>query len=356
MKVAIVHDDLMQWGGAERVLLGISNLFPDAQIYTLLYDRDNSGLSANFGAKRLKTSFLQRIPFAKNLYKALFFLHPLAFEQFDFSDYDLVISQTTRFAKSIITSPRTLHLCYCHTPPRFLWNFSGEKVSNLLMPILSLLRVVDRISAQRVDLFLAGSENAKLRIKKVYQKDAEILIPFIDLEKFQATQSFDGGYFLIIARLNDYKRVDLAVEAFNKLGLPLKVVGNGPELEKLQGMAKENVEFMGGVSGQLLLNLIAGCKALIVTAEEDFGLTPLEAQALGKGVVAYGKGGALETVVEGKTGIFFNQQTAESLANAIERFLKTKFDPQDAITQAGKFSRERFQKRLLELVNQTQSL
>src|SRR5581483_1755478 len=155
------------------------------------------------------------------LYKPLFFLHPLAFEQFDFSQYDLVISQTTRFAKSVVTGSSTIHLCYCHTPPRFLWNFSGDKEANWLQPLLSWLRIVDRTSAQRVNLFLAGSENAKKRIKKVYQKEAEVLLPFIDLDEYKNIESFQGRYFLIIARLTPYKRVDLAIEAFNELGWPL---------------------------------------------------------------------------------------------------------------------------------------
>ncbi len=356
MKIAIVHDDLMQWGGAERVLLGISELFPEVPIYTLIYDKNNHNLNNFFKDKKIITSFLQKIPFWRSLYKPLFFLHPLAFELFDLSDYDLVISQTTRFAKSIITRPETIHICYCHTPPRFLWNFSGEKLPGFLLPFLSWLRIIDRVSTQKVDLFLAGSENAKRRIKRVYQKESEVLLPFIDLEKYQGVQDFAGGYFLIIARLNDYKRVDLAVEAFNKLGLPLKIVGDGPLMGRLKKLAKTNIDFAGGVSEELLLNLIAGCRALIVTAEEDFGLTPLEAQALGKPVIAFGKGGTLETVIDGKTGLFFKEQTTESLIEALEEFNRKTFNPEDCRKNATNFSKQKFQQKLRELVKQADSL
>jgi glycosyltransferase involved in cell wall biosynthesis len=350
MKVAIVHDDLVQWGGAERVLLAISESFPTAPIFTSVFDKSNPMLSEAFGSKKVITSFMQNIPGWKNLYKIMLPLYPIAFEQFDFSDYDLVISQTTRFAKSVITKPTTKHICYCHTPPRFLWNFSSEKTSIFLKPYLNFLRVYDQISSKRVDEFLAGSKNAKKRIKKIYGQECKVLQPFVDEKFFDKKGTFDGGYFLIISRLNSYKRVDLAVNVFSKNGKPLKIIGKGPAQGNLKFKAQKNVEFLESVSESTLLNLIAGCRALVITAEEDFGMTALEAQAMGKPVIAYGVGGALETVIEGKTGVFFSKQTEESLSEAIEKFEKLELKGDNCIENAKRFSKVIFQKNLLSFV------
>jgi glycosyltransferase involved in cell wall biosynthesis len=350
MKVAIVHDDLVQWGGAERVLLGISELFPEAPIYTSVFDLSNNSLKQNFGSKKVITSSLQKIPYWKKLYKAFMPFYPYSFEQFDFSEYDLVISQTTRFAKSIITKPETVHICYCHTPPRFLWNFSGEKTSKILEPLLSSLRLYDRVSGQRPDVFLAGSENARRRIKRVYQRDSKVLLPFIDLERYKNVVPFDGDYYLVVARLNKYKRVDLAIDVCKKTHRKLKVVGTGPMLDEFQKNEGKSIEILGKVPEELLMSLLSGCKGLIVTAEEDFGLTPLEAQALGKGVIAFGEGGAKETVVDGKTGVLFKEQSTDSLVEALEKFEKMEINSKECRDQAEKFSKERFQDELLELV------
>lgn len=349
MKVAIVHDDLVQWGGAERVLMGIAEVFPEAPIYTAVYNQDNALLKKKLAGKKIITSFMQKIPFWERFYRALLPVYPIAFEQFDFSGYDLVISQTTKFAKAVITKPETTHICYIHTPPRFLWNFSGERASKILSPYLSFLRFYDRLASYRVDYFFAGSKNCRQRVEKIYRRDSKVLPPFVDLESFDWYQRFDGGYYLFVARLNSYKRGDVVVEAFNRLGLPLKIVGVGPESGKLQSLAKENIEFLGFVDELLLNNLLAGCKALVVTAEEDFGLTPLEAQAFGKPVIAYGAGGALETVIENKTGIFFREQTAECLAGAVKRAENFNFYPGDCRKNAEHFSKEIFQRRLKQL-------
>lgn len=366
MRVALVHDDLVQWGGAERVLLGLSEIFPDAPIYTSVCDFDKKELKANFVNKKIVTSFLQQIPGWKSLYKALLPLYPIAFELFCFSDFDLVISHTTRFAKSIITKPKTKHICYCHTPPRFLWHFSGETGYRWLEPMMSKLRIYDQVSSRRVDFFIAGSENTKRRIKKVYKQDSRVVYPFIDLERFQDVETFDGRYFLVISRLNKYKRVDLAVEACARLGLPLKVIGSGSELDKLIRLprrfgTRNDIHFLGNLSDEMVVEVLAGCKALIIPGIEDFGLTSLEAQALGKPVIAYREGGVLETVVDGKTGFFFNQQTVDSLASTLRRFndlstcfdkLKDKslqtslnhFNRNTCIANAQKFSKENFLK------------
>ncbi len=342
MRVALVHDDLVQWGGAERVLLGLCEAFPEAPVFTSVYDKANPVLRQQFAGKKVITSFLQKIPGWRDFYKTMLPLYPIAFEQFDFSGFDLVISQTTRFAKSVITKPGTTHICYCHTPPRFLWNFSGERPPGIFKPYFNYLRRFDLISSQRVDVWAAGSVNAADRIKKVYKADSKVIYPFIDLARFSGVETFDGGFYLVISRLNRYKRVDLAVVAANKLKLPLKVVGVGPERSNLERLAGPTVEFLGRVDDNLAIKLLAGCKALIVAGEEDFGLTPLEAQALGKPVIAYGVGGALETVIPGETGIFFHNQSVESLVEALNELDKLGFNQIKCISQARKFSRENF--------------
>lgn len=322
MRVAIVHDDLVQWGGAERVLLGLCEIFPDAPIYTSVFDYSNNQLAKRFANKNIITSFLQKIPGWKSLYKAILPLYPIAFEQFNFDEYDLVISHTTRFAKSIITKPKSKHICYCHTPPRFLWRFSGEGNYGPGEVLMTKLRLYDQVSSKRVDHFIAGSKNAQRRIKKVYGQDSKVLYPFIDLDRFNNIESFDGGYYLVISRLNRYKKVDLAVSACLKLGFPLKIIGTGPELENLRKMVDhhQNVEFLGQINDNLVVRVLSGCKALIVSGIEDFGLIALEAQALGKPVIAYKEGGCLETVIEGKTGLFFNYPSVESLMKTLKRF------------------------------------
>lgn len=350
MRVAIVHDDLVQWGGAERMLLAISEIFPQAPIFTSVYDNSNPLLKKYFSDKKIVTSFMQNIPFWKNMYKTLLPLYPISFEQFDFSEFDLVISQTTRFAKVIITKPQTTHVCYCHTPPRFLWNFSGDKYPKILEPYFKNLKVYDQISANRVDYWLAGSKNAKVRINDIYNQTAQVLYPFVENKFFDKSKVFNGGYFLIVSRLNDYKKVDIAVEAFKQLDHRLKIVGVGPRLRDLASKASGNIEFLGSVSDNALISLIAGCKGLIITAEEDFGLTSIEAQAMGKAVLAYGEGGAKETIVEGKTGILYHKQSASDLKSAIEKFVNLNLDPEGCIKNAQKFSKERFKDNLMQYV------
>ncbi len=323
MKVAIVHDDLIQWGGAERILLGLCEVFPDAPIFTSVVDFQNDVLREKFSDKKIITSFIQKIPHFKSLYKSLLPFYPVAFEQFNFDSFDLVISHTTRFAKSIITKPKTSHLCYCHTPPRFLWHFSGIRNYGIGEILMTKLRVYDQISASRVDQFIAGSVNAKKRIRKVYQTDAKVVLPFIELERFKNVENYDGNYFVVIGRPNKYKRFDLAEDACRQLGLELKVIG-------------------GGLSDKMVVNILAGSKALIIPGEEDFGLISLEAQALGKPVIAYKSGGALETVIEGKTGVFFAHQQVESLENSIIKLNSMNINPDNCRKNVSQFSRENF--------------
>lgn len=353
MKVAIVHDDLVQWGGAERVLVAISEVFPEAEIFTSIYDKNHPILSQKFKNKKINTSFMEKIPLYKNLYKALLPIYPVAFEQFDFTGFDLVLSQTTRFAKSVITKPETRHICYCHTPARFLWNFSLKSPNKRDNPYFDWLRFYDKISSERVDYFLAGSLNAKNRIKQIYNKDAKILYPFVDDIFFNNKQVFDGGYYLLVARLNIYKNVDVVIKAFNKLGMPLTIVGVGPELGRLQRLTvNPKIRFLTNVSEEILVNLISGCKALIVSGEEDFGLTSLEAQAMGKPVVGYGIGGVLETVKNNKTGILYPNQSVEDIISAIEKLAKTNIKASDCIDNAKAFSKHNFKIRLEQYIKE----
>lgn len=342
VKIALVHDDLVQWGGAERTFYYLTQLFPDASIYTSVYDRDNSLLTPYFVHKEIKTSFLQKIPGWKFLYKALLPLYPIAFEQFDFSEYDLVISSTTRFAKSIITKPGTLHICYCHTPPRFLHR--PDSLIKGFNPYQKWLRRYDIVSSKRVDKWVAGSKNAQSRIKDVYGVESEVIYPPVDIEKLKNIEVFDGGYLLIISRFNKYKRVDLAIKTANQFKLPLKVVGVGTEFDKLSNLAGPTVQILGRVDEPLLIKLLAGCQALLVCGEEDFGLTALEAQALGKPVIAYKKGGALETVMDGVTGYLFEQPTTESLKIALDRLATAGYDSIKCRANAGNFGLERFKR------------
>lgn len=335
MRIALVHDDLVQWGGAERTFYYLTQVFPDAQIFTSVYDRENPLLKEHFGKKDIKTSFLQKIPGWKILYKVLLPLYPIAFEQFDFTDFDIVISSTTRFAKSVITKPGTTHICYCHTPPRFLYGKHS---------ISWWLKRYDAVSSNRVDRWIAGSKNAQTRLKETYGVDSEVIYPPVDTERLRDLEPFDGGYLLVISRLNKYKRVDLAIRTANELRIPLKVVGIGPESERLHSLAGPTVQMLGSVSEELLNKLLAGCKALLVCGEEDFGLTPIEAQALGKPVLAYKKGGVMETVIEGETGYLFDLQTVESLKSALDRLDSSGYDSIKCRANSLKFSLEKFKR------------
>ncbi len=331
MRVAIVHDDLIQWGGAERVLEGICEIYPDAPIFTSLYDSDNKELKERFGSKKIVTSFLQKIPGWKSLYKMFLPLYPIAFEQFNFDGYDLVISHTTRFAKAIITKPETKHISYVHTPPRFLWHFSGQTNYGFLEVLMTKLRLFDQISGNRVDEFLAGSRNAQKRIQKIYRRDSIVIYPFVDLERFKRVEIFDGGYFLVIARANKYKKIELAQKACREIGVPLKVIS-------------------GGLDERSVVNIIAGCRALIIPGIEDFGLVSIEAQAIGKGVVALRIGGALETIIEGKTGIFFDKPEVSNLVAALNKLPNFKIS--DCKGNAARFSKQKFLENFKQTIDQ----
>lgn len=356
MRVAFVHEYLNQFGGAERMLQVLCAIFPNAPIYTLLYDPDATGHV--FDDRVVVTSFLQNILFAKNHHRIFPLLMPLAIERFDFSEYDLVISLSASFAKGIITNPKTKHICYCLTPPRFLWDNSQRLteefgfpkiIKKLLPPFISYLRVWDQEASMRVDEFWSISGFIRDRVKKYYNKDSRIIYPPVDIDKFYISKDIEP-YFLMVGRLVSYKRFDLAIKVFNKLGLPLKIAGQGPELKRLQNIAKHNIKFVGLVADNELSELYSHCKALIFPQEEDFGIVPLEAMASGRPVIAYKAGGAMETVLEYKTGIFFENQSEESIIDAMTKFNSTKFDSNICRNQAEQFNLLKFKEDIIKSV------
>ncbi len=356
MKVALVHDYLNQYGGAERVLEAFCQIFPQAPIYTLLYDKERTGWA--FADRRIQTSFLQKIPLLKSHHRPFLMLMPLAIEQFDLSQYDLVLSDSASYAKGVITSPKTLHICYCHTPIRYAWDDSHKYIEEFGYPglvkkfipfFMNYIRLWDEQAAQRVDQFIANSQFVAQRIKKYYHQDSEVIHPPVKTNLFYLADRPDK-YFLMVGRFLPYKRFDLAIESFNQLGLPLKIIGDGPEKKKLQKKAKSNIEFIGLVSDEKLKDYYAHCQAFIFPQEEDFGITAVEAMAAGRPVIAYQAGGALEIVQPGITGLFFKEQTTDYLIEALRNFKLTDFDPKLIREKAREFDQERFKEKIREFI------
>ena len=359
MKIAFVYDRVNKWGGAERVLLALYEIWSEAPLYTAVYNPQTAAWAKVF---KVIPSFLQKVPLAKSHHEILAPLMPLAFESFDFSEFDLVISVTSEAAKGIITKPETLHICYCLTPTRYLWSgyedyFQNRLFRFLTQPVVVYLRRWDKIAAQRPDVYLATCENVRKRIKQYYGRNSKVIYPPVDTEKFVSNHQLSTinhqSYFLIVSRLDfGYKRVDIAIQAFNELGLPLKIVGTGVEIGRLKRIAKKNIEFLGQLTDEELIRYYQGCQAVIYPQEEDFGLVPLEAQACGKPVIAFSGGGALETVIEGKTGEFFWPQTAEALIKSLNSLRCLKFKEEDCRKQAEKFSKEKFKKEFENYVKE----
>ena len=348
MKIALVHDYLNQYGGAERVLERLCAMFPEAPIFTTLYDE--KATRGAFHGVDIRTSFLQRLPLVSRYHHAFSFLMPLAFEQFDFSSYDVVLSVSSSSSKGIITKPHTKHVCYCLTPPRYLWDdahryvheFQYPKfIKQLIPPILSYLRIWDKEASLRVDHFVAISHFVRTRIKKYYNRDAQVIYPPVDAGVFHIVDHPDD-YFLMVGRLVAYKKFDIAIRVFNELGWPLKIVGDGIEMKRLKSMANSNIEFLGRVDDEKLASLYSHASAIVFPQEEDFGIVPLEAMASGRPVIAYRGGGAKETVIEGVTGIFFDEQSEASLRTALESFDPSHFNPYECRNRALMFSVSKF--------------
>lgn len=359
MKVALVYDRINKWGGAERVLLALHELFPNAPLYTSVYNASKAPWANVFD---IKTSYLQEFPYASSFHEWYAPVMPLAFEEFSFEEYDVVISVTSEAAKGIITKPKTLHVCYCLTPTRYLWSGHDEYFKDSLFllaakPIVSYLRTWDKVAAQRPDAYISISDEVKKRIKKYYKRDSLLIYPPVALNELPASgrgiENDNNGFFLVVARLSQftqYKRIDLAIQACTQLGLPLKIVGTGSWEDELRGMAGPTVEFLGSLTDKELVRYYRSCRALVFPGKEDFGLAILEAQNFGKPVIAFKGGGALETVIEGKTGIFFKEQTKESLIEALQIFDKKKFDAADCCAQAKLFSKQNFKKQFLRTI------
>jgi glycosyltransferase involved in cell wall biosynthesis len=352
LRVALVHDYLNQMGGAEQVLEVFHELFPTAPVYVSVYDR--AAMPDSFRAMDIRTSFMQRISPKRSISYKLLPLFPVAFERFDLRGYDLVLSSTTTFAKGVLTRPGTCHVCYCNTPFRYLWMYQeylhNERVGRPLEAVLSALavplRVWDYAAAQRVDYFLAGSVNAARRIRKFYRREAEVLHSPVDAIGMPLGNG-PGDYYLVAGRHQPYKRIDLAIAACNALQRRLVVTGAGPETARLKAMAGPTVEFTGHVERPALRALFAGCRALLWPGEEDYGIAPVEAQAAGRPVIALGRGGALETVIDGETGVYFREQSVRDLAAAMERAERTPFDPVAIRAHALQFDTSAFKEKLL---------
>lgn len=359
MKVAIIHDWLVVNGGAEKVLQEIVTLYPGADIYTLinfLPEDDSNWLNGC----TIRTSFIQGLPFSKKNYRLYFPLFPLAIEQFDMSGYDLVISSSHAVAKGVITGPEQTHICYCHSPARYAWDLQHEYLresklgsglkSWVARYFLHKFRIWDSRTPNGVDLFISNSNFIKARIKKVYGRVAETLYPPVDTTRFVLNEE-KQDYYLAASRLVPYKRIDLIVSSFQKLqDKKLVVVGDGPELKNITEMASgyPNISVLGYQDDESLLSYMSKAKAFVFAAEEDFGIMPIEAQATGTPVLAYGKGGSLETVVEGVTGLFFSEQSAESIIDCINRFeqMPTAFDVDAIRTHSESFSNASFRQKL----------
>jgi len=354
MKVALVYDRVNKWGGAERVLLVLHKIWPEAPLYTSVYDPKAAPWAKVF---EVRTSFLQKLPFLRRHHEWLAWLMPLAFESFNFDEFDLVISVTSEAAKGIVTKPKTKHLCYCLTPTRYLWSSYEEYFRNkwfkfLAKPMVSYLKKWDLVACQRPDRYLAISKTVLERIKKYYGREGEVVYPPVDLNKFKITNQ-NSKFFLVVSRLVPYKKVDIVVQAFSQLGWNLKIVGVGSKMKKLKRMAKENIEFLGQLTDEELVGYYQNCQAVIFPQEEDFGIVPLETQACGKPVIAFRGGGATETVIDGKTGLFFYPQTVKSLVRVLREFGgdEGKFKAEDCRKQAEKFSEERFLKEFMKGVS-----
>ncbi|MFH1254970.1 MAG: glycosyltransferase [bacterium] len=358
MRVALIHDHLAQDGGAEKVLKIFSEMFPDAPIYTLLYEEKNS--DKYFKSRHIETSIIQKLPGGVKHYQWYMPFMPMAVEFFDLRNFDLVISDASAFAKGVITSSNSLHICYCHTPTRYLWSDTHQYINDLkynkyfkkiISLVLNYIRMWDRLAADRVDKYIANSHFVAKRIEKFYKKQSTVIYPPVETDKFKISESV-GDYFLIGGRLAKYKRVDLVIEAFKNTDKKLKIYGHGIDLERLKRMAAgcSNIEFLGRVDDSRKAELYGKALAFIYPQEEDFGITAVESMASGRPVIAYRSGGAVETVIEGETGLFFNEQTAESLAQAVNDFDNSKFNPEAIRRHAEKFSVERFKKEISEYI------
>ncbi|OGD23400.1 hypothetical protein A2Z10_01350 [Candidatus Azambacteria bacterium RBG_16_47_10] len=361
MRIALVHDFLMQRGGAERVLAALASRFPDAPIYTLLYDAQMTDVY--LPGRDIRASFLQKLPrWIRTRYRFLFPLMPYAASRLPVGEFDLIISSSSAFAKGVRRGTHAVHVCYCHAPSRFLWDdrrqyqkdnrfhfFTRLMITVLIYP----LQIWDVKTAERVDIWIANSKTTQERIRRLYHKPSAVVYPpILQLKRHMPRIKKDGGYFLVVSRLSAYKRIDAIVDAFSMLTDRLVVVGTGREEERLRARAGKNISFAGFVSDEDLAEYYAGCTAFIVACDDDFGMSAVEALSFGKPVIAYKKGGVTEWMEEGETGEFFDTQTPEAVRDAVHTFIKRKkeFDPAYMKKRAEEFSEKRFYENIMRLI------
>jgi len=360
MKVAIVHDFLNQYGGAERVIEVFNDLFPDAPVFTSIYVAGK--LPQVFREMNVKTSFMQKFPFLDRHFKKYLIFYPKAIESFDLSGYDIILSSSSSFAKGAIKGKNACHICYCYAPMRYVWDYNHyiEK-ENFSKPVLKILPYIirklkkwDIKTINRVDYYIAISNHIKDSIKKCYNRDSTVIYPPVNVKNFKVSNKVED-YFLIVSRLSAYKNIDLVIEAFNYLGLHLKIAGEGPHRKTLQSMVKNRkIEFLGRLNNEELVEVYSKCQAYIFPGKEDFGITPVEAQASGRPVIAYAEGGALETIIDGVTGLFFRENSRDSLVETIKKFLKISDDfiSSKIVENASRFDTDIFKKNIIEFINQ----
>ena len=356
-RIALVHDYLNQYGGAERVLESFHDLYPDAPVYTSIYAPEL--MPAQYRDWRVEVSFMQQLPMIHRHHQPYLLLYPRAFDRLKLNGFDLVLSSSSAFAKGVRAPVGVPHICYCHSPMRFVWDFERyaerermNQVARRLLPLLlRRMRQWDLHTSLRVDQFIANSSTVAARIKKYWNRDSTIVFPPVDTENIHpVAESEVQDYFMLISRLVPYKRFDIAIDAFNRLGLPLKIVGNGRARAALERQAGPNIEFLGNVSDEEKHHLFAHCRAAIFPAEDDFGIAQVEAQAAGRPVIALSAGGALDTVVDGFSGVLFRPQSADGLIAAVRRFETLEFSGTAIAENAAKFSRGRFEREIREFV------
>lgn len=352
MKIAFVQDWLTGFAGGEQVLLALHEMYPDAPIYTSLYRPEKV---PQFAKATVLPSYLQKIPGLASHHQLAIPLMPAAFESFDLKGFDVIVSVGGGLSKGVITHPGQRHISYCHTPIRYVWRLGGDVRSGgswLREKVSHSLRLWDVVSAERVDQFVANSKTVAARIEKIYRQSSKVVYPPINVEKYELSTEEPGDYFITVSRLIMYKRLDIIIEACKKTKQPLKIVGNGPDKEKLMKLAEGApwIQFMGRVSDAELKDLYAKARAFIFAAEEDFGIVPVEAMACGRPVIAYGRGGVTESVEEGATGAFFNEQTAESLAELLEKFAEKSYNSGYVRKQAERFNAERFKAEMRAII------
>jgi glycosyltransferase involved in cell wall biosynthesis len=355
-RVALVHDFLVDVRGAERVFAALCDLYPQADLFTAVYDE--RGTEGWFAHRNVNTSFLQRLRPSAATFRALLPLYPVAMEALDLSAYDVVISSSSAWAHGVLVDPEAVHVCYCHNPFRYAWNARDAELARrdpltraALALILKRWRQWDWIAAQRVDAYVANSETTRRRINRYFSREADVLHPPVDTARFAPSDEV-GDAYVVLSELMPHKRIDLAVQAFNRLGLPLVVAGDGPDARRLQRLAGPTVHFAGYLDDEHVARLLARARALVLPATEEFGIAAVEAHASGRPVIALRQGGARETVIEGVNGTFFEEPTADALASVVERFDPMAIDPRACVRSAERFDVAHFRRGMRAIVDE----